>query len=493
MPRRAQHVADVLAGLDGDGAHQHRLAPAVFLGDVVDDGRELRLLRPIDLVVQVVTDDRLVGRHLDHVQVVDRLEFLFLGLRRAGHAGQLVVHAEEVLEGDGGQRHRFLLDLDAFLRLDGLVQALAVAATLHEAAGELVDDDDFAAVADDVVLVALVEGMCAQGVVQVGQHLEVLGLVEVLEPGGAFDVCHALLGERRHHLLLVDDEVLFRRQPLDHGGELHVVVRALPGLAGDDEGRARLVDEDVVHLVDDGIVQLALGQPVDVLRHVVAQVVEAELVVGAVGDVGPIGFPPRAGAQGLEAVVRIGIVEIEQEGAGVRVAGAVLDHPGGQPQQVVDGTHELQADLGQVVVGRDQVGAAAAEGVEIERQRGHERLAFAGLHFGDGAAVEDHAAQQLHVVVTQARGALAGLPHGGEGLGEDLPQHLIFGRAQLFLGAVEFYADELLVFGAQHLQVFLLDLGQLLAQLGRGLLDALAELRGHGAQLVGALALELRL
>ena len=40
----------------------------------------------------------------------------------------LPVHAEVVLEGDRGERLVLALDLDAFLRLDGLVQSVAPAA-----------------------------------------------------------------------------------------------------------------------------------------------------------------------------------------------------------------------------------------------------------------------------------------------------------------------------------------------------------------------------
>ncbi len=65
------------------------------------------------------------------------------------------------------------------------------------------------------------------------------------------------------------------------------VGRVLDG-AGDDERRARLVDEDGVDLVDDGVVVPALDAVLEPDRHVVAQVVEAELVVRAVGDVGGV-------------------------------------------------------------------------------------------------------------------------------------------------------------------------------------------------------------
>jgi hypothetical protein len=46
------------------------------------------------------------------------------------------------------------------------------------------------------------------------------------------------------------------------------------------------------------------------------------------------------------------------------------------------------------------------ERVEIDRQRGDQRLAFAGLHLGDLALMQDHAAHQLHVEMALAERAL---------------------------------------------------------------------------------------
>jgi hypothetical protein len=71
-----------------------------------------------------------------------------------------------------------------------------------------------------------------------------------------------------------------RREPV-------VELGGVGDLARDDERGAGLVDEDRVDLVDDRVVVAALhllGSRL--IGHVVAQVVEAELVVGAVGDVG---------------------------------------------------------------------------------------------------------------------------------------------------------------------------------------------------------------
>ena len=77
-----------------------------------------------------------------------------------------------------------------------------------------------------------------------------------------------------------------------------VELRAVLGRAGDDQRRARLVDQDRVHLVDDREVVAALDHLAGVIDQVVAQVVEAELVVGAVGDVGVVGALALALATG---------------------------------------------------------------------------------------------------------------------------------------------------------------------------------------------------
>ena len=68
--------------------------------------------------------------------------------------------------------------------------------------------------------------------------------------------------------------------------------------------------------------------------------------------------------------------------------------------------------------------AFAGECVEIDRKRRDERLAFAGLHLGDTAFMQHHAADQLHVEMALAEGALGRLAHGGEGRNQNVVQRL---------------------------------------------------------------------
>ncbi len=190
--RALQQLREPLGGLDRGGAHQHRLAALHAILDILENGLELIVLRQEHQIGLVRADHRLVGRNHHHFQSVDLLEFEGLGVRRAGHAGQLRVQPEIILEGDGRDGLIFLADLDALLGLDRLMQAVGPAPSLHGAAGELIDDDDLA-LAHDVLDIALVQRMRAQRRVQVMHEADIGGVVQALAVAQQADLRHQLL------------------------------------------------------------------------------------------------------------------------------------------------------------------------------------------------------------------------------------------------------------------------------------------------------------
>ena len=187
-----QLLTQALALLDARRADEHGPAAIAHLLDLVDEGVPLRRLSAVDEVRHVLADHRPVGRDRDDLEAVDLVELLRLGHRRAGHARELVVEPEVVLEGDRGERHRLTLDAQALLGLDGLVKAFAPAPAGHLAAGELVDDDDLT-VLDDVVAVALVQRVGLERLLEVAGQGRI-AVVEVLDPDEALDLGDAFLG-----------------------------------------------------------------------------------------------------------------------------------------------------------------------------------------------------------------------------------------------------------------------------------------------------------
>ncbi len=191
----------------------------------------------------------------------------------------------------------------------------------------------------------------------------------------------AVLSGRDGALLEVDEVVAALLGALRAGlksrheaRELVVEVLRFRRLAADDERRARLVDEDVVHLVHDREVAIALHALIELGDHVVAQVVEAELVVRPVGHVRGVRLGAGNRAQVQQPLVRAAVVRVEDERR------FVLDDADRQPEAVVNGSHPLRVALGQVVVDRDDVHAPTGHRVECRSEGRDEGLALARLH-----------------------------------------------------------------------------------------------------------------
>ena len=410
-PAPAQQGGQGLALLDRPGADEHRAPLLVPFLDLGGDRLGLGLLVLVNEVGEILPDHRPVGRNRDHRQVVDLGQLRLLGLRRPGHAGQLVVHPEVVLERDRRQGLALFFDPDPFLGLDRLVETVAVAAAEHEPPGELIDDDHLA-VLDHVLDVAVVERVGAQRLLRVVHQLDVLRVGQVVDPQQALHRGDALFGQDGGPELLVDMVVLVGLEPPDELGEPVVLLHGLFHLAGDNQRRARLVDQDEVDLVDDRVVQFALDQVLAADHHVVPEVIEPELVVRPIRDVRKVGLAARHRPEVIEPVVAAA------DGVLVRriidPGELVGDHADAEPEQRVDGAHPACAHSGEVVVGGDEVPAAPLQGVQHERKRRHQRLALAGLHLRDLPAEEHRAADQLHVVVALAEGPLARLAHERE-------------------------------------------------------------------------------
>src|SRR5208337_458646 len=101
-----------------------RLAAQVVLLDFLDGGVEFLSFGAIDEVWEFMPDKCLISGGNNYFQIIYFLKLRGLGFRCTRHSGQLLVHAEVVLEGDGGQRLVFLFYLDAFLGLDRLVKSI---------------------------------------------------------------------------------------------------------------------------------------------------------------------------------------------------------------------------------------------------------------------------------------------------------------------------------------------------------------------------------
>ena len=422
--------------LDAGRTHKNRLALGIGLADRLDHTFVFLAGGAVDLIMLVHTGDGPVGRHFHHAQLVNLHEFLGFGRCRAGHACQLFVQAEVILECHAGQGGVFRLNLHAFLRLDCLMQPVRQTAALHHAPGEFVDQHHLA-VADDVLLVLVEQRMRPQRLRHMMHQRRAFGIVKRIicrqQPCIAqqlLDHLVAVIGVG-HVAGLFIDLVMLWRQFGDQLVHRDVQIRPVLRWAGYDQRRARLVHQDAVHLVDDGKVMPALRHLFDGALHVVAQVIEPQLVVGRIGDVGLVGL----------ALFRVRLIGI--------------DDACRQPQRAIDLAHPFRIALGQIVVHRDHMHALAGQGIQIGRKCRDQGLAFARLHFSDIALMQENAALQLHIEGAQAQCAFCRLAAIRKGFGQQRIQAFALGHPFLeFCGL----RDDVLIAQCGELRLQCIDL-----------------------------------
>ena len=177
---------------------------------------------------------------------------------------------------------------------------------------------------------------------------------------------------------------IFRGQLVLNGNEafnkrlvlLKELVFALFNWTRDDQRRTSIVNQHRVDLIDDGIVVLALHEVFRAHGHIVAQIVETKFIVRTERDVGLI-----------------------SAAACFRVRLMLIDAVYAQSVEHIERAHPFRVTLGQIVVDCHDVNTIARQGVEEDRESGHEGFTFTRCHFGNLALMEDRAAEELHVIV----------------------------------------------------------------------------------------------
>ena len=203
------------------GTEEHGLPRGPASRDILNDCGKLLPLSLEDHVGAVEALRREVCRNWDNGEAVGVGKLRRFSLGRSGHTGQLVVHAEVVL-----QRHRrpgvvFVLDTNAFLGFDRLMKTITPATTIQGTSGEFINDFHFP-VGDEVVLVAVPQFL---GLECLGQLVHLIHGPRVVQIGDAKSALHlfdARFGNDDRALFFVHFVIRVLSQGAGNGGELVV-------------------------------------------------------------------------------------------------------------------------------------------------------------------------------------------------------------------------------------------------------------------------------
>ena len=306
------------------------------------------------------------------------------------------------MQRDGGKRLVLFTHLNVLFCLERLVQAFGETAAFHNAAGEFIDDLDFA-VHHNIIFVAMEQELGAQRLLQMVCQTTGIICVNVFDAQHVLNARQTRFGGGNGALCLVHLEIFVLDQRRHHARELLVRVRRLSAHAGNDKRRTRFVDQDGVHFVHHGKRMAALHAIIGARHHVVTQVVETEFRVRTIRHIGFV------------------------RGNALRGRHASLDQAHFHTHETVDAAHPLAVAAGQVVVDGNNVDVFTGKSVQITGKRGDKRFTFAGFHFGNLPFVQSHATNKLHIEVAHARCANACLAHGGESFWQQIIKRLARG------------------------------------------------------------------
>ena len=291
-----QPLGQILRRFNGGSTHQHRRALGHRLGHFLDDSLEFFLQAQVHQVIGVNPHHGFVGGNHHHIHAINLAEFQCLGVRSTGHAGQLVIKTEIILEGGGRQGLVFLLDIQPFFRLDGLMNTFGPATPRHGTAGVFIHDHDLV-VLNNVIPIDMEQGMGFQRRMHMVEQRQVMGRVQafallqqLVADQQPFNFLMAGFSQLYLPLFFINEVIAFalfrfflqlRHQLIHRLVELGGVRRR----AGNNQWGSRFIDQDGIHLIDDGVVQPALHTVFQPESHIVTQVIETVFVVGPVGDI----------------------------------------------------------------------------------------------------------------------------------------------------------------------------------------------------------------
>ena len=155
----------------------------------------------------------------------------------------------------------------------------------------------------------------------------------------------------------------------------HLVV-AFGHRTGDDKRSTGIVDQHGVNLVDNSVVMGTLHEVLWRNGHVVAQIVETELVVGTEGDITLISTATGLGV-GLVLVNAVNAESVEH----------------------IERSHPLRVTFGQIVVHGNDVNTVTCQSVEEDGQGSDQRLTFTRSHLGNLTLMQYNTTEELYVIV----------------------------------------------------------------------------------------------
>ena len=114
--------------------------------------------------------------------------------------------------------------------------------------------------------------------------------INIFDAQKFFGLIDTVVSQRNRTKFFIHTKIRALVQCQGNFSELFIQPSGSARLSGDNERRSRFVNKNGVHFINDGVVVLSLREIRFIVEQIVTQIIEAELIIGAVSDISLIGL-----------------------------------------------------------------------------------------------------------------------------------------------------------------------------------------------------------
>ena len=176
-------------------------------------------------------------------------------------------------------------------------------------------------------------------------------------------------------------------------------------MTGNDQRCSCLIDQNRVHLINNGKFHATLYELFFIDHHIISQIIKAQFVVRHISNITVISCTSFIIVHGIQ------------------------HHADSKSQEFMYFSHPLGITLRQIIVDRDNMNPFSGQRIQVCRKCRHEGLTFTGSHLGNSSLMQDNTTNQLHPVMTHSQCSHRCFTYNGKCLRQDIIQRLPFSQS----------------------------------------------------------------
>ena len=290
-----QHCRKKFWFFNWNSTNKYRLTFLITFNDFINNCMEFTLFSTVNLVIVIYSFNRFVCRNSNNIELIDFLEFIFLGHSSTGHTWKLAVQTEEILERNCSKRLRLTSNLYAFLSFNSLMQTIIETTSEHKTACKFINNDNFT-VFNNVVNISFHNTMSFDCLIYMMKKSHIIRIHQVFNIESFFCLFNASSCNCSGLSLFVDNVIgcfiyfilillvinlnnSSRNKSFSKFIYYWVKLGRFVTASGNNKRCSCFINENRVNLIDNRKIRFSLHPVFFLYNHVVTKIVKSEFII----------------------------------------------------------------------------------------------------------------------------------------------------------------------------------------------------------------------